>query len=275
MRLSGGRAGLVASAALAVVLVAGCGSGTGGSMSLAGCGPPETFRWCDQPITFAPPLRPWGRDAYGNGPDRGIWFVKERSGGEAIIVAEANLLGDRDRSAALRQLLARLDAYEDHDLNRALTLARWRTDLPLVGNEAEVATAVNFAVDRALTGVIHQDRSEVRMALMEANNAAAHLQVRLDDALASPTFQPERRGRPDRYQVNARERIMVAGEPAERVDYTWRIDDKVLALREVRVMHGNHLFVASIQGADKRDFGLFDRVVASITFPLKEPTPAR
>lgn len=274
MRLLVRRAGWVVCAASAVALVAGCGSGTG-SKSLAGFGPPETFRWCDQPITFSPPSRAWRRDAYGNGPNRGIWFVKERSGGQAIIVAEAALLGDRDQSTALRELLARLDAYEDHDLNRALTLVRWRTDLPFVGNESEVATAVNFAVDRAMTGVIHRDRSEVRMALMEANDAATRLRIQLDDALASPSFQPERRGRPDRYQVNRRERIMVAGDPAERVDYTWRIDDRVLALREVRIVHGNHLFVASIQGADKNEFGLFDRVVESITFPLKEPAPAK
>jgi hypothetical protein len=113
------------------------------------------------------------------------------------------------------------------------------------------------------------------MALMEANGAADRLRILLDDVLARPTFEPERASQPDRYQVNARERITVAGEPAERVDYTWRIDDQVLALREVRVMHGNHLFVASIQASHKKDFGLFDRVVESIAFPPPEPIPAR
>jgi hypothetical protein len=275
MRLSSGHAGPVAGIVFAVALLAGCGSGTNGAKSIAGLGPPETFRWCDQPITFAPPPPRWHRDAYGNGERRGIWFVKERSGGEAIIVAAVDLIGDRDRGAALRELLARIDAYEDRDLDRALTLARWRTDLPFVGNEAEVATVVNGALDRAMTGMTHQDRTEVRIALMDASDAAARLQIRLDDALASPAFDAERHSQPDHYQVNARARITIGGEPAERVDYTWRIDDKVLALREVHVMHGNHLFVASIQGADQKDFGWFDRVVESIAFPPDEPVTAR
>jgi hypothetical protein len=271
----GRHAGPVAHVAITLVLVAGCGPRTDGTPSAGGLGPPETFDWVDQPIAFAPPPPEWRRDGYGNGDRRGIWFVKEHSGGEVIIVAEVDLFHDRDRSAALRQLLDRLDAYEDRDLSRALTLARWRTDMPFFGNEAEVAAAVNVAVDRAVNGMVQQDRSEVRRALMEANDAAARLEVRLEDVLASPTFQPERRAQPDRYRVHGRENILVAGDPAQRVDYTWRIDDKVLEVREVYVMHGNQLFVASIQHSTTKDFGVFDRVVESIAFPPPQPIAAR
>jgi len=265
----------VALAALAIALATGCGSKPAASHVPSNFGPPETFHWVDQPIAFATPPPIWRRDSYGNGARRGIWFVKERSGGEAILVAEVDLFVRRDRSGALREILDQLDAYDDHSLRRALTLAHWRTDMPMVGNEPQVAAAVNVAVDRAVTGMTEQDRSEVRSALMEASDATKRLQVRLDDVLGSPAFERESHANAANYEVLARERITVGGEPAERVDYTWHFDGKAIPLREVHVMHGNQMFVASIQGHDKRDVGVFDRLVETITFPLPEPARVR
>ena len=272
MRFSSSHVPVLLLAAAGLALAAGCGTRTAGHDSMpAGLGAPETFRWGDQPIAFATPPDDWRREGYGDGGTRGIRFVKERSVGEAVIVAEVYRLGERDRGRALREILSRLDAYDERDLRHALSLARWRTDEPFAGNEGEVASAVNYAIDRANTGMIHADRGEVRMALMEANDAAGRLKVGLDDVVASVTFQPERRAEPWRYQVTARDRILIGGEPADRVDYTLKTDERVLVCRELHFVHGNRLFVASFQGL-KKNLGLFDRLAGSITFPPHEAT---
>src|SRR5262245_60929529 len=191
-----------------VGLTAVCGCSSRKTVSTAGLAKAETFTWRSQPITFRPPPLDWRREGYNEGGKLGVWFVKERSVGEAICLAEYYVLADRDRNDALRDLLDRLDAYDESDLRHALSLARWRTDMPMAGSEATVATNVNYAVDRAMTGMIHRDRSEVRTALMEARDAAARLRLSLDDELMQVTFMPERHPDPSRFSNVVRERIL-------------------------------------------------------------------
>jgi hypothetical protein len=258
-----------------VVAVAGltaiCGCGSRKAIATADLAKAETFRWRSQPITFRPPPLDWRREGYNEGGKLGVWFVKERSVGEAICIAEYYILADRDRNDALRELLDRLDAYDESDLRRALSLARWRTDMPMAGNEATVATNVNYAVDRAMTGMIHGDRSEVRLALMEARDAAQRLHLSLDDELLQVTFMPERHPDPSRFTNVVRERILVAGEPAERVTYEFRGDQREMVGCEINVMHDNRLFYAYFLGLQK-NIPLFDGIVASIKFPPRDST---
>jgi hypothetical protein len=268
-RVQGSAAALVAVMGLGIV----CGCGSKSAQSTAGLGKPETFHWGDQPITFAPPPLGWRREGYNEGAKLGVWFVKERSVGEAIAVAEYYVLAERDRGDALRELLDRYEAYDERGLRRALSLARWRTDMPFAGNEATVASNVNAAVDRAMTGVIHDDRAEVRLALMEARDAATRLKIGLDDVLIGVTFMPDRRSEPWRYTNVTRERLLVGGEPAERVAFTFQGEQRQLEGRELHVMHDNRLFFVSFLGL-KKNIPVFDGIVASITFPPRDPKAA-
>ena len=248
---------------LALIALSGCGGPALGPS----LGPPETFTWDDQPIAFAPPPPEWRREAYLEGGMRGVRFVKERSGGEAISVADYYVLSDRNRRAALTELQDKLDTYDDRELLHQLSLARWRTDEPMGRSEAEVANAVNASIDRAVTAAIQADRFVVRNEIASALAATSRLSVQLEDVLESVIFKAERHSEPERFHVVSQRHVVIAEHPAERVDYTYQAPERVYYGCETYVVHDSHLFVADYIGTES-GAKLFDRVVASIAFPL-------
>ena len=238
--------------------------------AIAGCdlprlSAPETFAWGAQPISFSPPVG-WSRSAHLEGGLRGVRFVKERSVGQAIVVAEDYLVGDRDRRAALEELLERFDRYDDRELRRALSLARCRTDDPLSPREAEVATEVNAALDRALVAHFADQPEAARAEIAAALAAARGLKLSLGDVLERVAFRPEGHEEPEAVRVLARRQVVVGGEPAAAVDYTRRLPNRLYRGREVYLMRDNHLFIATLFGISESR-PLFDRLVASIAFP--------
>lgn len=55
----------------------------------------ETFRWCDQPLSFQPPPADWRRGKHNQGGLLGVWFTHSGSVGERIYVAEYAKVGRR------------------------------------------------------------------------------------------------------------------------------------------------------------------------------------
>jgi hypothetical protein len=258
-------------AALALLIavgVAGCAKPASAPSLSAGLGAPETFEWTDHPIAFATPAKGWYRDGDRSGGLLGVRFIKERSVGEVIEVAEYYSIGQRDGRAALADLLQKIDSYDDRDLRQRLAIAHYRTDDPINGLETDVASRVNEALDRAMSAHINGDADAVRNAVRDARFAADGMRFTLDDVVERVAFRPERHGEPSRYAVLGRGTTTVAGEPAATVDYTLTLPERTLSAREVYFAHDNHLYVASFLGL-KSNLELFDRVVGSIAWPAR------
>ncbi len=243
---------------LAALLVAGC--------QQPAVVPRETFNWGSQPIAFSPPPPGWRREGELSGGLRGARFIKTGSVGEAIGVANYYLLSDRDGRVKLRQLLATFDTYDRYHFRRALQLAKSRTDQPFSPLEAQVAKAVNAALDRAYAAYVNGDRDRARAQIGAALFEAEQLRFSLDDVIGVVIFQPERRQEPERFQVLQRRNGQIGGEPAVSVDYTYDSPERRYYGREAYVVRNNHLFVVTFIGL-KENLEVFDRVVASIGFP--------
>lgn len=250
---------------------AACAVGALATLVVAGCGQPppaprETFNWGSQPISFSPPPSGWRREGELSGGLRGVRFIKERSVGEAIGVADYYRLGERDGRARLRELLAKFDRYDRRSFMRALQLVRYRTDEPVSPLEAEVAAAVNAALERASAANLKDDRERAGREVAAALAEADRLRFSLTDVIGVVIFRPERRQEPERYTLLGRRDATIAGQPAVLVDYTFDGPERRYSAREAYVVRNNHLFVATFIGL-KENLELFDRVVASIEFP--------
>ena len=236
----------------------------------SGCGssfhPPETFEWGTRPITFSPPPADWERTGELSGGLKGARFVRRW---EAMGVAEYYLVGDRDRRPALKDLLDRFDSFDERELRRQLQLALYRTDDPLSPDEAEVAAEANEAIHRATMAHINGDLAGARSELAAALAAAERLKLALDDVVGRVEFRPERRQEPERYRLLSRRSTEIAGRSASVVDFTLWTPERPYWGREVYVMDDNHLFVATYQGS-KSNLSLFDRMVATISFPTAD-----
>jgi hypothetical protein len=237
-------------------------------LAISGCTPrlppAETFEWGAQPISFSPPPAGWERTGEGGAGFRGARFVRKW---EAMSVAEYYLVGDRDRRADLEDLLDRFDAFDDRGLRRALQLAHWRTDNPLSAAESTVAAQVNEALDRAtLSHIRGEPERAARADVAAALAASKRLKLSLTDVLDRVLFRPERRQEPWRYRLLGQRDTEMAGLPATVVDFTLQTPERPYRGREVYVLENNHLFVASYQGSP-RNLALFDRIVATISFP--------
>ena len=80
---------LFATALLLAFVSGGCASERNESLQ-----PREEFHWSSQPISFCPPPEIWRREGELSGGLKGIRFVKERSVGEAITIAEVLAAGE-------------------------------------------------------------------------------------------------------------------------------------------------------------------------------------
>ena len=184
-------------------------------------------------------------------------------------VAEYYLVGDRDRRFALETLLDRFDSFDDYRLRWEIQIAHCRIDDPLSPAEARVAAEVNEALDRASLSQIRGEPEAARAEIAEALARSRPLKLSLDDVLDRVVFRPARRQEPERYRLLGQRSTQVAGLPAVAVDFTLRSPERPYWGREVYFMKDNHLFVAGYQGS-QGNLGLFDRVVATISFPPRE-----
>jgi hypothetical protein len=73
----------------------------------------ETFDWCEQPIAFQLPPKPWERGRYQQAGRSGIDFVHRGSVGERIAITEYYKVGDRSRREGGRSTYRLEDFVEE------------------------------------------------------------------------------------------------------------------------------------------------------------------
>lgn len=227
--------------------------------------PREVFHWTSQAVSFAPPPAGWRREGELSGGVRGVRFIKEYSVGEAITVGEFHRIAERDRTAAIQELI---DEFPPHRRNflRDSQLAQSRTDDLYSERERRVAEEVNDALSRARTWYLNGDRKMARGELEVALAAARRFRLTLDDVLEKAAIEPLRQQEAAHFASFERRDVQVAGEPAVSFAWTFEHSGRSYERREVFVMHRSHLYVARFIGLEKT-VPIFDRVLASIEFP--------
>lgn len=236
-----------------------------------GCGterpePRETFHWVSQPIAFSPPPGRWEREGDNGGGMLGVRFVLRGGGGQCISVLAYRQLAERDRTAALRRLIARRDSLEQREMYRELSLARPATDDPISDREVEMARRVNAAIDRAMSDEASDRESFVASDLEDALSAASAYQPTLEELLPRIRLSPERMQEPDRWRIFRERDTTLAGEPAYASDDTLITPERPLLYREIYWVVNGCAFKAVYQGTPQ-ELRNFTRLVDSITFP--------
>ena len=254
--------------ALVIVAVVGAACSSTRTPAALELSPRETFEWSGQAISFSPPPVGWRREGDTSGGTKGARFVKERSVGEAIGVGDYYILADRHRSAYLREMIAKIDSYDEaFGWGRALRKAYAHTDTPFSALESEIAGAINNSVSQADLAFRNHDRDAARAHLQAALVEADRLRFSLSDVIERVEFKPERRQEPQYYTLLGRRETVVAGEPAVVVDYTVKVPERTItyAAREVYFVYNSHLFICTFIGLQET-LAVFDAVVASIEF---------
>ena len=230
--------------------------------------PAETFNWAGMKISFSMPPAGWRREGENSGV-KGIRFVKEHSVGEGIGLGDYYILADRNRSAAIRDILTKFDSFDDgFGWDKAVREAYAYTDSPFSPLETEIATQVNDEVGKAKMAFRNHDRPAAKAHLEAALAAMSRLRFSFDDVIGRVEFKPERRENPEMYQVLSRRDSTVAGERAVIVDYTVMVPERqrTYTAREAYFMHDSHMFVCTFIGLQE-SLAVFDAILASITFP--------
>ena len=124
--------------------------------------PAEVFAWDDQPIEFAPPPPDWVSEREQSGGLMGVRYVKQRSVGERVHVAEYTSVGKKDRCKELEDLLRDLDELNARDFGNRLQRARPYAQHPLNASETEAAERASERLDDARTAYRSGDLDEVR-----------------------------------------------------------------------------------------------------------------
>jgi hypothetical protein len=101
-----------------------------------------------------------------------------------------------------------------------------------------------------------------------------HAQIyRLEDVMEETLFSTEGWPLPpDSFVVSDAVPDTIAGIPAYRLDFTLNTPERQLVGREYYLLHNNHLFEAAFLGLPE-NLPLFERVVATISFPPEETNP--
>jgi len=249
--------------AIAAALASGCAR-----EKPAALGPPETFHWVHQPVSFSPPPPQWERQGYNEGGQLGVFFTHRGSVGERMFVAVHRRLAERDSRDSLNAMLERFDSLDPDAFRRAIGHARAPTDNPLSEDEARMARIVNEDLDRAAAAYFAGRPDEARWAIESALRAAEAYEPDPEALLERIRFRREDRQQPERYGAVSESLITVDGRQALMLDYGFRGDSDSLECREVYVIVNGAPFHASYMGLEKNR-PLFDRVVASIRFPQR------
>ncbi len=234
--------------------------------------PPERFAWVSQPIEFSPPPATWTREAENSGGLLGVRFVLTGGGGQRIIVAAHRQIAERDRKAALESLLAEHASLVQKAFLKRLSRARAPTDDPVSEREAQVAYAINAALDRAQADYLGDHPGFVSTDLEEALRTARAYQPTMAELLPRLRIRPEERQDPERWRSGIEHDSTINWRDVFVSEDTLLTPERPLIYREVFWVEGGCAFSASFQGLPK-ERRTFDRLVASIAFP-EEPDAA-
>jgi len=257
--------------------IAGCGGDSGSSPDSAVRSPAEwaallseseVFVWDDQPIEFSLPPVDWVSEREQSGGLMGVRYVKQKSVGERIHVAEYTSVGKKDRCKELEDLMRELDDLNAREFAKRLQRARPYAQHPLNASETEGSERANERLDDARTAHRSGDLDEVRDRISAAIWDLHWVDYSLDDVVEPAIFTGKGYEQFGKIEVFEPVRGEVAGEPSLSLDYSFVAHDsgRTYHGREVYVEHNNRLFVASFQGLQE-NLPLFDALVATIQFP--------
>jgi len=248
---------------------------------LSGCGgggkpeallPAETFTWCPQAITFAPPPKRWYRQGDNGGGTLGVRFILTNGGGQCISVAGYTSFVERGRKEKITRLLARRDSLNEQQFMREVSLLRARTDDPLSDREAQVAASINDVLDQVPAHHYAGQPGFVLADLEAALRVASSYQLTLEEILPRIRLHPERMHEPERWRLGYQRDTVLAGHPAFAADDTLITDERPLLYHQVFWVVNGCAFNAIYQGTPE-NLPTFQRVVDSITFPEAPGAP--
>lgn len=231
-------------------------------------GPVEVFVWNDQPVEFSIPPADWVSEREQSGGLMGVRYVKRKSVGERIHVAEYTSVGKKDRCKKLEDLMRDLDELNSRDFSSRLQRARPYAQHPINASEKQAAKRANERLDDARDAYRSGDLDEVRDRISAAIWDLKWVDYPLDDVVGLALFTGEGYEQFGKVAVLEPVRGEVAGEPSLSLDYSFVAhgSGRNYHGREIYVEHNNRLFVASFQGLEE-NLSLFDALVASINFP--------
>jgi hypothetical protein len=235
--------------------------------------PEETFHWGDQPIAFSPPPKSWARERHQEGGRSGVRFTRYAVPPSRIVVAEASMLGERDRRRQIRALLRDLDAMTPGECDRAIALARPPADDPLTTLEAEHVRRANEYLNEAVVREFDEQRLGARRSIESALHQLETISYTIDDLF--PWFQltAEQFTNVDSVGIGVPWRRVVDDYPAFQTDY-WLGERAMLHQgSEILTVVGRHAFVFGFLGPAE-DLPLFELLVASARFPTEADTVA-
>lgn len=256
-------------AAILLVLSACSGhddsTGTGATFDLL---PPEEFAWGSQPIAVSPPPETWRREKAQSGGLRGVRFIKSRSVGEEIRIAEHYALDERSRCTQLMELLGDLENLSDREFALRLQRARFYVPEPINAGEKRWADYANQSLDRAREAYRGGDLGGTRRAITDAFEQGGRIRYTLDEVVDRVMFHESQYDSFGQVVARLPADGMIGGEPSVSVDYTLDSTERDIkyAGRQAYVLRNNRLFVLTFHGLPE-NLPLFEQIVASVTFP--------
>lgn len=259
----------VAIAAIALAMSACGGSGdSSGEDATFDLLPPEEFIWGSQPISVSPPPETWRRDKAQQGGLEGVRFIKSRSVGEEIRIAEHYALDDRSRCTQLMELMTDLENLSDAEFARRLQRARFYVPKPINADEKRWADYANESLDRARDAHRNDDLGGVRRAITDAFEQGGRIRYSLDEVVDRVMFHESQYDSFGQVVAHLPQEGVIGGEPSVSVDYTLDSTERDIKYygRQAYVLKNNRLFVFAFHGLPE-NLPLFDQILETVTFP--------
>lgn len=230
--------------------------------------PPEVFTWGSQPISASPAPEGWYREKAQSGGLRGVRFIKSRSFGEEIRIAEHYALDNRSRCAQLTALLRDFENLDRRDFLGALQRARFYAPDPINSYEERKVAAANADLDAARTAYLAGDLNGARRAIQQALRQGSDILYRIEEVIDRVMFDPGSYDSFGEVETMPPQTGYVAEAPSVSVDYTLdsRDNGHLYYGRQVYVLENNHLFVLTFHGL-QHNLPLFEAIVDSVSFP--------
>ncbi len=230
--------------------------------------PPEVFTWGSQPISASPAPEGWYREKAQSGGLRGARFIKSRSFGQEIRIAEHYALDDRSRCTQLTELLRDLENLDRREFLGAVQRARFYAPDPINSYEERKVEAANTDLDEARTAYLAGDLRGARRAIEQALREGSDILYRIEEVVDRVMFDPRSYDSFGEVETMPPQTGHVAGSPSVSVDYTLDSRDNGHRYygRQVYVLENNRLFVLTFHGL-QHNLPLFEAIVDSVSFP--------
>lgn len=229
---------------------------------------PEVFTWGSQPISASPAPEGWYREKAQSGGLHGVRFIKSRSFGQEIRIAEHYALDDRSRCTALSALLQDMDNLNRRQFLGDLQRAKFYVPDPINSFEERKAEAANAYLDEARASYLAGDSNGARRAIQQALRQGSNILYRLEEVIDRVMFDPRSYEPFGEVETMSPQTGHVAGVPSVSIDYTLdsRDNGHLYYGRQVYVLKNNSLFVLRFHGL-QHNLPLFEAIVDSVSFP--------